>query len=276
MPRAQELTPERSARHLFGHKVRELRRQEELSLEALAAVLVMSKSHLGRVETADHMPPPEMAGKLDLVYETGGIFGQLYALCRREVHPDRYQHRMDLEARAVVIQEYTPQIVPGLLQTEGYARAQFQVHNPKAAPAKVQELVAARLGRQALLLADPRPDYSVILDEGVLRRSYGGPAVMREQLGKLVELALTPTTFVQVLPFSHGGHALEGGSVSLWTMREGNRVAYEEAVSTGTLLEDPSEVQERVRAYDLLSASALSPNASASLIQSVMEAIPDE
>jgi len=271
-----QLTPDRSARDLFGHKLRAARSDAGLSLEALASRLTLSKSHLARVETAEYMPPPELPVQLDEFFEAGGIFQELYALCRKEAHPDQFRRRMELESQAITIKEYSPQIVPGLLQTEDYARAQFRVHLPKADEAEIERLVSARLGRQAHLLADPAPDYAVVLDEAVLRRGYGGPSVMREQLAALLDLSLTPTSFVQVIPFSHGGHALAGGSVSLWSLDSGQHVAYEESITTGTLLEEKHDVQALIRAYDLLSASALSPVESAALIRAVLEALPDE
>ncbi|WP_445395253.1 helix-turn-helix domain-containing protein [Streptomyces sp. LE64] len=274
-PSAQ-LTPERSARHLFGAKLRWFRQSKGWSLEALASRVRVSRAHLARIEKAEYMPPPELPAELDQLFNADGIFTQLYALCKREAHPDQFRRRMELEALATIIREYTSQIVPGLLQTEAYARALFRTNTPKAADERIDELWALRLGRQALLSGSPPPDYSVILDEAVLLRAYGGPAVMREQLGKLLELSLTPTSFIQVLPFSHGGHALAGGSLSLLTLDSGQQVAYEESISSGTLLEERAEVTEKVRAYDLLSASALSPVESAALIRAAMEALPDE
>ncbi|MFI2909484.1 Scr1 family TA system antitoxin-like transcriptional regulator [Streptomyces sp. PDY-4] len=270
----KELTPDRSARDLFGAKVRRHREAKGMTLEYLASRLTISKSHLARVELAEHMPPPELPAMLDDLFAAEGIFTELYALCKREAHPDKYRRRMELESRAVVIREFSPQVVPGLLQTEAYARAQFLMHDPKASAERVEELWTLRMSRQALLLATPRPDYSVILDEAVLRRSYGPPEVMAEQLSKLLDLALTPTSFVQVLPFSHGGHALAGGSLALWTLDSGEAVAYEESISTGTLIEEKTSVLGRIRAYDLLSASALSPVESADLIRSVLEGLP--
>lgn len=276
MPAQRELTPDRSARHLFGAKLRGLREDSSMSLNDLSSKVQLSKSHLSRVEIAEYMPPPELPALLDELFETGGIFAELYGLARREIHPDQFKRRMELEARAVILREYSPQVVPGLLQTEDYARAQFEVHNPRATPDRIEELVTARMGRQALLLGEPSPDYAVVLDEAVLRRSYGPPSVMRSQLAKLVELALTPTGFLQVLPFSHGGHALVGGSLALWTLDSGARVAYEESITTGTLLEEMEDVRSRQRAYDLLSASALPPQESAEFIKSAMEALPHE
>ncbi|MGK4580749.1 DUF5753 domain-containing protein [Kitasatospora sp. HPMI-4] len=243
-----------------------------MTLEALAARVPVSRSHLARIETAASMPPPELPALLDAEFKTE-IFVGLYNIARREAHPDRYRRRMELEARARVIEEFSP-LVPGLVQTEDYARALFRVSNPRATDDEVDDKVNARMSRQSLLRSDAPPDLSVILDEAAIRRPIGGPAVMRAQLEVLVVLAEGATTLVQVLPFAHGEHALLGGSLTLLTLDDSSAVAYEESIGTGTLLEETPDVTTHRRAYDLVRASALSPRSSATLIREVMEALP--
>jgi Domain of unknown function (DUF5753) len=252
--------------------MRSYREEVEMSLERLGSIVGFSKSVLSRVETADAMISPDLPAKLDATFTTSGLFEKLYALARKEIHPDQFRRRHDLESRAVLVEEYSGQLVPGLAQIEGYAKAQFEIHNPKAYPDKITELVAGRMIRQSTLReADPVPDVAFVLDEAVLRRPYGSREVWHAQLQRLADLALTPTTTVQVLPFAHGGHALAGGSLTLLTLGDGTKVAYEESITTGTLLEDAGTVYERQRAYDLLRACALSPGDSANFIRSVME-----
>lgn len=274
--RARELTPDRSVRHLFGSELRRLRELAEMTLAALSEVVNVSTSHLSRIEAAEYMPPPELPSRLDACFGTDGSFQRLYALARREIHPDKYRRRMELETRARVIEEYAGHIVPGIVQTADYARALFRVSKPKASDDQIEEMVTARLSRQDLLRADPAPDLSMILDEAVIRRPVGGPSVMRAQLAALVGMAHTPTTVVQVLPFEHGEHALLGGTLTLMTLDNGGAVAYEESITTGQLLEDPDSVSARRRAYDVIRAYALSPTDTAALIRSVMEALPNE
>jgi transcriptional regulator with XRE-family HTH domain len=267
------MTPDRSARHLFGSQMRRHREQAGMNLERLAEVVRYSRSHLARIEIAEYMPPPDLPARLDAAFGTAGEFEGLYGLARREVHPDRYRRRMELEARARVIEEFAP-IVPGLVQTADYARALFTVSNPRAGADEIEEKLSARLGRQDLLRADPPPYLSVILDEAALRRPIGGPDVMRAQLAVLLALTDTAHSVVQVLPFAHGEHALLGGSLTLLTLEDGSVVAYEESITTGTLLEDLESVGTRRRAYDLMRAYALSPSLTAALIRDVMEAPP--
>ena len=137
-------------------------------------------------------------------------------------------------------------------------------------------MVAARMSRQALLKADTPPEFSAILDEAVIRRAVGGPAVMRAQLAALLPLVETGTTMLQILPFSSGEHALMGGSLKLLTLDDGTVVAYEESIASGTLLEDDERVRVRRRAYDVMRAHALPPHETAAVVHQAMEALSDE
>ncbi|QKW50991.1 helix-turn-helix domain-containing protein [Streptomyces buecherae] len=271
--RPRHLTPDKSARHLFGAEMRRLREAAGMTLEALGEIVRYSKSSLHRFEFAESVLPPDLPGKLDAAFGTDGLFVRLYALAKKEIHPDQFRRMMNFEAQARLIQQYTGQIMPGIVQTRAYSRALFEVYNPKATVYEIDELVAARMSRQELLSADSPPDLSLILDEAVIRRSFGGPAVMRGQLQRLLDLTLTPTTVVQIIPFEHGGHALVGGSLRLMTMEDGSQVVYEESISTGTLLEDQEVVAARRRDYDLLTAHALSPEQTAAFIRSALEAL---
>ena len=272
--RPSELTPDRSARHLFGAKMRAHRERAGMSLEGLSDVVNISRSHLSRIEMGDSMPPPSLPGRLDAAFGTDGIFQELYRVAKNEIHPDQYRRRMELEAQARLIEEYSGLLVPGLAQTEEYARALFVAGDPQATGDEIEELVTARMSRQMLLTAASPPDLSYILDEAALRRGFGGPVVMRAQLERLARLALSPTALLQVLPFSHVGHDLPGGALTLMTVRGGTKVAYEESLWTGTLIEDADGVAKRQRAYDRVRACALSPRDSAAFIRSVMEELP--
>ncbi|MEU3187130.1 helix-turn-helix transcriptional regulator [Streptomyces sp. NPDC006923] len=253
--------------------MRSFRERAGLTLEGLSGVVLVSKSHLSRIETAEYMPPRELPAQLDVAFGTDGIFEELYGLARKEIHPDKYRRRMELEARARVIDEYSGHVVPGLVQTEEYARALFRVSNPRATQDEIEEKVSVRMGRQSLLRADPLPDLSLVLDEAVVRRPIGGAGVMRAQLAALLELVDGPASVVQILPFEHGEHAFLGGSLTVLTLDNGSVVAYEESISTGQLLEDQESAGVRRRAYDLMRAYALSPRNTASLIRSTMEAL---
>ncbi|WP_069874824.1 helix-turn-helix domain-containing protein [Streptomyces malaysiensis] len=270
----RELNSYLTTRHFYGSELQRCRSEAEMTLEDLAEKVPFSRSQLHRVEIAETLPMQGLSKALDQLFGTGKHFERLYELVRQspEIHPEQYRRRMTVEARARVISEYAGMIVPGLVQTEAYARALFYEANPRATTEEIDELVEARMSRQELLRTSSPPDVSVILDEAAVRRPVGGPEVMREQLARVADLASTPISVVQLLPFAHGAHPLLGGTLTLMLLDDDTAVAYEESIDTGTLLEDPESVTTRQRKYDLLRSHALSPSETASFIRSVMEA----
>jgi len=266
----QQLPPYHSARHYFGAEQRRHREAARLSLVQLADILSSSKSTLARVETAELMPPPDLPAQLDVAFGTDKHFHGLYELAKREAHPDQYRRFMDFEAGAKVIENFEPQVIPGLLQTREYADAQLSLQE-ELPREKVEELINARMSRQDRLRLDQPPLYWAILDEAALRRPFGGTECMHKQLAQLLEQVDTPDSKVQVMPFSAGPYYLIGGALTLLTLPNGSTVAYEESIEVSHLYEDRESAKKWRRHYDVLRANALSPAASAELIRQVME-----
>ncbi|MFI0257515.1 Scr1 family TA system antitoxin-like transcriptional regulator [Streptomyces sp. NPDC017056] len=266
----RDLNPYVSARHYFGSEQRRLRETAKLSLVQLADVVNSSKSTLARIETAELMPPPDLPSRLDAAFGTDEHFHGLYQLARREAHPDQYRRFMDLEAQAETIENYEPQVVPGPLQTEAYARVLFKSLDCWTAE-QIEEHVAARMSRQAQQSEAP-PYRWAIIDESVIRRQAGSRECMYEQLASLLEQVDTPHSKVQVVPFNAGLHTLMSGALTLLTLPNGSSVAYEEGIKTSHLYEAADAVRLWRRQYEVLRAIALSPAESANLIRKAMEA----
>ncbi|MFF4523719.1 helix-turn-helix domain-containing protein [Streptomyces bluensis] len=266
----QTLTPYLSARHYFGAEQRRHRESAGLSLVQLAGIVNSSKSTLARIETAELMPPPDLPARLDAAFGTDKHFHGLYELAKREAHPDQYRRFMDFEAQAEVIENYEPQVIPGLLQTKEYAQAQLSLQE-ELTREKVEELVNARMSRQDRLRAAEPPLRWTIIDESVLRRQMGSRECTYKQLARLLEQVDTPDSKVQVMPFSAGPHYLMGGSLHLLTLPSGSTVAYEEGIEVGHLYEDRGLAKKWRRRYEVLRANALPPAASAELIRDAME-----
>ncbi|MFF5556723.1 DUF5753 domain-containing protein [[Kitasatospora] papulosa] len=127
---------------------------------------------------------------------------------KREHTPRRFDHCLELEARAARIQEFGASIVPGLLQTEACMRPLFRECNPEARAEVIDGCVAARLSRQDILHGDNPPDCWWILNEAAVRQAVGGPAVMYEQLAADLPLMPTERTTIHVVPFGAGVCAL--------------------------------------------------------------------
>lgn len=268
--RPQPLTPYLSARHYFGSEQRRHRERANLSLVQLADVLNSSKSTLARIETAELMPPPDIPSRLDTAFGTDRHFHGLYELAKREIHPDQYRRYMDFEAEAVVIEQYGAQALPGLLQTEAYAR-EFLRCQRDLSEEQVEERVAARMSRQERLNSDSAPFRWAIIDEAALRRQMGSPSAMHQQLASLLAQADTPKSSIQVMPFSAGLHYLMGSALTLLTLADGTKVAYEEGIEAGHLYEDAKKVAQWQRHYEVLRANALSLPESAQMIRTIMK-----
>jgi transcriptional regulator with XRE-family HTH domain len=272
-PSPRNVDPTRSARHLFGAEQRRHRLGNEMSLDRLAEVVNYSKTHLHAIEMGERVPWPPLPAKLDAAFGTSGLFDGLWHVIEREQYPDRYVRFMELANQAVDICEYAGDMVPGLLQTEEYARALCRVWTPECGAADIEKRVATRMARQQRLEGEDAPYLWAVLDEAVLRRPVGGPAVMREQIGKLLSLVDTPHTKIQVLPFSHGEHPLMGVSLTLLSLPNRATVAYLEGLEDGQLIENRDAVRKRQRNYDVLRACALSPRDTAAFLESLMEGV---
>ncbi|MFD5027407.1 helix-turn-helix domain-containing protein [Streptomyces sp. NPDC058373] len=271
--RAKKLDPAGSNKQLFGARLRRMREARGWSLDVLSTKVPLSKAQLARIERGEYLAPEKLPALLDAVFGTEELFVELYALACREAIQDQYQRRMEYEGQAVSIKEYAGTLVPGLLQTDEYALALFAVTRP-GDRAWQEEQLAVRKQRQTRLYGPNPPHLSVLLDEGSIRRPIGGSALMKRQLEFLVGMVDTPTCVIQLLPYSYGEHSLLGGSLALFTLPEGNSMAYEESIDSGALLEAPAAVQQRMLRWDRLWGCALSPAETAAFMNDAMEALP--
>ncbi|WP_055548957.1 DUF5753 domain-containing protein [Streptomyces sp. NBRC 110028] len=268
---ARDLEPACSARELYGTELHRQRQLARMSLDRLSGVVNYSKTHLHGVETAERLPLPPISEKLDVAFGTGELFQGLWGAVKREHTPRRFDHCLELEAKAVRIQAYGASIIPGLLQTGAYMRALFPEGEPGLSPRELDSRVAARLSRQEVLRGDNPPDFWWILNEATLRQAVGGPAVMREQLAALLPLVDTGHTTIQVVTFKVGACALMNGTLILLTLPDGSTTVYQEGPRNGESFDDRETVMRRMREYDRMKACALSPRESAALIEAAME-----
>lgn len=271
MPGPRKLDPSSSPRALLGAELRHRREEAGLSQSDLGAPLFLSGSFIGQLESGVRRMQMDQAEKFDEILGADGFFVRNCAALKESKYPEHFAEAAEAEARAEAIREYAPQLIPGLLQTEAYARAVFRAYQPTAVESVIDELVSARLER-AQLLADPtQPMLWVALDESVLRRTVGGPAAMSSALRHVASLVQQHRIIVQVLPFSAGGHAAMGGGLKLMAFADAPPLAYLDGLGAGQLLDDPGTVSRYELTYDLVVASAISPAASLALIESVAE-----
>lgn len=262
--------PYASPRIFYGSELRREREQMGLSQDQLGERVFCSGTYIGQFESATRRPQPDLSRLLDQVFGTGQHFQRLCELARKSKHADYFADAAELEKLARTISEYAPMLVPGLLQTEAYARAlvgEAQRFEPQE---KVEELVRARIEREAILDGPVSPQLWIVLHEAALRVPVGGAAVMAEQLTSIVDTARTNRqVLVQVLPFTAGAEAFLNGTTIQMTFGDAPAVTYMESAYTGQLIDEPRLVAQYQRAYDLVRAASLPPDASLALVTSV-------
>jgi transcriptional regulator with XRE-family HTH domain len=178
-----------------------------------------------------------------------------------DILPDWFEAYLGLEAAATLIRTFELQFVHGLFQTQGYARAVTMLGH-RAAPAdEIDRRVSLRIKRQDLLTGKDAPRVWSVMDEAALRRPVGGHEVMREQLGRLIEVAALPNVTVQAVPFRRGGHAGAGGSFTVLRFGQPDLpdVAYIEQLTSALYLERRGDVDHYLEVMNRLSAEALTP-----------------
>jgi hypothetical protein len=176
---------------------------------------------------------------------------------------------VSLEAAASSIHSYEALVVPGLLQTEEYARAVIRMVLPDAPADEIEKKVTFRMERQSHLLLDDPPELWMVLDEAVLRRPIGGRTIMAEQLKHLILAAEHPAVRLQVLPFAVGGHPGIDGSFTIVSFSEPDesQVVYLEPAGSILYLENADDVGRHTLAFERLQAAALEPGASTALFE---------
>lgn len=235
-----------------------------MSREALAQKLFVSVSLVAAWENGRRIPKPQYVEELDKLYKTDGILSRLLEkLVSAEVSPQWLGRWLDIEAGASQILVYQPSIIPGLFQTEEYARA---IMRPSTQPPfDVEEQVTARLERQKILNKDQPPLIVSVLDESVLCRVVGGYKVMAEQLNHLLTLTERPDIMIQVTPHDVGAYSGFGYPLEIASFNDTDYAYLDDALK-GQVVEQPNEVKQVRRIWERLRAAALSERASLKLI----------
>ncbi|UUN27626.1 helix-turn-helix transcriptional regulator [Streptomyces sp. FIT100] len=271
MPGPKDLDPSTSPRALLGAELRHAREKAGLSQRELGEPLFVSASFIGQLEAGTRRMLPDIAHRIDDILGTDGFFERNCKAANRSKYPDHFAEAAEAEAIATAIREYAPLLIPGLLQTEAYARAVFRAYQPTAPEEVIDGLVENRLDRARLLDDPTKPQLWAVLDEAVLRRKVGSPAAMAEALRHVTVMARRHRIIVQVLQFAAGAHAAMTGSLKLMSFEDAPPLTYLQGPETGRLEDDPATVTRHELTYDLLAASALSPAESLALIESVAE-----
>ncbi|WP_327234471.1 helix-turn-helix domain-containing protein [Streptomyces sp. NBC_01317] len=261
-------------------ELRRLREISGLTRDDIAERTGINAATLYRIETAKVRPQQRtLVGLLDLYGVADPQRSEILALSRtadeqgwlRPYHadlPNEYTAYISFEAEARGVRNYESLFVPGLLQSEDYARAVIRGVLPMATPKEVDQRVQARVERQAVFEKEHPLELWAILDEAALRREVGGPGVMADQLNRLTKAAIDPHITLQVIPYATGAHPGMPGSFVLMDFPEAvdPSVVYIDSMAGDLFLEAEEDIRRYSQIFDHLRAQALSPNDSVALI----------
>jgi transcriptional regulator with XRE-family HTH domain len=275
-------------RRRLASELRALREAAKLTCEEVAEHLECSASKISRVETGRvSVSPRDVRDMLALYGVDPQQLDSLVQLARESrqkgwwhAYSDTMQPRfatyIGLEDAAAEIRTYEVNLIPGLLQTEDYARTVINAGNLTGTLEDVERRVALRMARQPMLLSGSNPpQFWAVLDEGVLHRTVGGTGLMHLQLDHLLEIADMPNVAVQVIPFTAGAHPGMGKPFVILSFpeRADPDVVYLEDLTSTLYLEDVDEIDRYNVLFNHLRATALSFEESAALITSVAKGL---
>lgn len=275
---------DRDALAWFADELRAHRTAHGWTQADLAAKISYSESLIAQVETCRKAATPELAKALDRVFATPGFtedtpdvpgtpgtFGRLVVRLRNLPFPASFRSFAPHEAEATALYIFEHSLIPGLLQTEAYARAILETH-PDVTEDVVNERLAGRLSRQAILERDdpPPPVVCALIDQSALNREIGGPTAMRDQLVHLVAMSRRPNITVQIIP-NTGAHPGLLGAFTVADLGGSPGIVNLEDIADGRVSEDAATVSMVALRFHTLRGDALSKGASRDLIEGVIQ-----
>ncbi|GAA4204729.1 helix-turn-helix transcriptional regulator [Streptosporangium oxazolinicum] len=265
-----EPDPYVSPRIQFGTELRKFRLLAGFTQQKLCIPLHVSVSHLSMIENGHRAPTVELARGADHLLNTGSALTALLDRLNRAATqlPLWFRPWLEFEREAEALRMWEPLMVPGLLQTEDYARAILS-REPGVDDEQIEESVTARMDRQNILKRSMPPMLWIVLDEGVLHRPIASPEVMRGQFEHLLEAGENLRVSLQILPYkAHSVVGLLGGFVVAEMSRSAAPVAYIDSQSTEDRVTDrPEEVKGLAFRHDVIRADALSRHDSLGMIK---------
>ncbi|WP_369207549.1 Scr1 family TA system antitoxin-like transcriptional regulator [Streptomyces sp. PU-14G] len=242
----------------YGEWLRARREAAGMTQQELADLAFMTRSHISHIEAGRRVPSEEDARRLDRALNTGDVLSSFRPRQDdNEAVADYFEAALVLERQATAIREFGLSFVPGILQTEAYARAVLRGGFPPLGDEERDRLVVTRLKRTKVLDSPVTPVVWALLDESVLRRPVGGAAVMAEQCAHLARLVETERIRLHVLPLGLGIHPLLASMLSLMWFEDQPPVAYTESLRLGRVHDAPSVVEQLQSRYALAMGDAL-------------------
>ncbi|WP_435209922.1 helix-turn-helix domain-containing protein [Streptomyces sp. bgisy034] len=257
-------------REPYGKRLKRMRERAGLTQQELGERMFASAQQVAHWENGRRAPSLEDARRLDRFLDADGVFEEFLPGLSDKRYAEHFAEAARWEKEAVQIKEYSPVLVPGILQTPEYAEAVFRAYLANPEPEEVVKRVASRMERARIMDSRDLEMWS-LLHESVLRIRVGDDMVMALQMRRVGELARAGRIRLHIIPFAAGPHPLMQGMVSLMRFRDAPPLAYVEGVRTGFLRDDPETVRKYQQMYELALSEALSTKDSLALLKSAAE-----
>lgn len=254
-----------------GNQVKRWREQAGTTREELCKETGYHYEYVKSMENGRRKPTLRLLQIADEMCDAHGLLLSAQDYLKPEPFPARSQEFMQAEAEAIAIHSYEPLLIPGLLQTEEYARALISESCPPLDDETVEERVNARLRRQEALRARPSVVFGFVVYEAALRTLVGGRDAMKRQLQHLLESGELRNVSVQMLPMGRCPGLALNGSLVLLESADHEQMAFAEGQKTSALYADPAKVSSLTQTHGMIRMHALSVEESADFIRKITE-----
>ncbi|OKK18332.1 DNA-binding protein [Streptomyces sp. CB00455] len=274
MPARKDPDASANVPSFYGAELRFKREAAGLTLEQLAEDSFRGVPFLSQIERGERRMPLDLARHVDARLGTDGFFERRCEDARKAKqsgHAEYFADVAEMEPFAETIEEWAPVVIPGLLQTESYARAVVRTCLPWLRPAVVEKQVNARMERARLWEHEERPAFWAVLHESLIRNALLSPEEMTHQLDRIVHVVRSSQSVLQILPETVAAHPMMMGMIKVMTFPDAPPVVYTEGLHSGQLIDFPALLKDYRRSYDLLRAAALSPEVSLARIEAAAE-----
>ncbi|MFD3802379.1 helix-turn-helix domain-containing protein [Streptomyces sp. NPDC058619] len=254
----------------LGRQLRAWRETAGLRTADFGTAIGYGEDLVRKVEAGKRIPRPEYLDRADEVLRADGRIAAMKADAEQVRYPKKIRALAKLEGRAVEIGAYRIHGIHGLLQTEDYSRALFEMRQPAYGQDEVERYVAARMTRRSLFDRQPAPSLSFVQEEASLRRRIGGTMVWRRQLERLLEVARLRHVALQVMPTDREVHAGMDGGIEVLKFGDGTAVGRSEGAFGGRPVSDPRQLRILELRYGMIRAQALTPLESQGFIEELL------
>ncbi|WSW98562.1 helix-turn-helix transcriptional regulator [Streptomyces sp. NBC_00989] len=255
---------------MVGRHVRRWRERAELTQAELGRRIGYTEHQVSAVERGRRIPKPVFLDKADEALGASGMLAEFKEDVEKIRYPKKVRDLARLEADAAEMGAYASLHIHGLLQTEDYTRALYEMRRPTLNEATIEQYVAARMARQRVLEREPSPILSFVQEEVTLRRPLGGRMVMRTQLERLLAVGQLRNVEIQVMPTGREDHAGLGGPFRLIDPHHGPKVGHVEVQRFSRVIPERQEVRRLEIQYGIIRAQALTPRESLAFIEKVL------